>query len=333
MVRSGSGQCHGPELCSFPKFNMKLINTIRRVATALAGLTLAAAAVAADDNEVVLVRFANTEKITAQDLSDYLDRRVDLRSARRNAWGVQTILREMAMTRALGLEGDAMDVPQLAERKSMRFDDIYSNAVFKKLAKTCEPLADAAAARKYFDENPGAFRVPPMARLSRVMLPTTEKVDGVPAADWLMQQAQAIASGKQKMEDAAKRAETVHKFDAQGDIGWVTLTDDVQILRALASAKQGDMVGPVREGDFVYLFTIEAKRESRPLTWDEAAMSVPTRALNLCRQEASDDVREQMFKKYGVQLDESAIKELFSEKSLKESAENQKKLMESLPKQ
>ena len=103
----------------------------------------------------------------------------------------------------------------------------------------------------------------------------------------------------------------------------MTLTDDVQILRALASAKQGDMVGPVRE----------AKRESRPLTWDEAAMSVPTRALNLCRQEASDDVREQMFKKYGVQLDESAIKELFSEKSLKESAENQKKLMESLPKQ
>jgi len=62
-------------------------------------------------------------------------------------------------------------------------------------------------------------------------------------------------------------------------------------------------------------------------------MSVPTRALNLCRQEVSDEVREQMFKKYGVQLDQAAIKELFSEESLKKSAETQKKLMENLPKQ
>jgi len=132
---------------------------------------------------------------------------------------------------------------------------------------------------------------------------------------WLFQQAQAIASGAAKLEDVADKAATVHKLDPQGDLGWVTLTDDAKILRALADGKQGDLVGPVREGDFGYLFFIAAKRESRQLAWDEVATSVPTRAVTLCRQEANEKLRDTLFKKYSVEIDPKAIEQLFSEEA------------------
>lgn len=304
---------------------MKLIQKIGRFAMILMGLASAAAATAAVDNQAVLVHLGKAETITAQDLSDYLDRRIDLRPARRNVWGVQTILREMALTRTLGLEGDAMRVPRIAEHAKERFDDIYSHAIYQKLIPACEPPADAAAARKFFDDHPQAFRVPPMARLSRVMLPTSATVEGEPAMAWLMKQAQAIASGTRKLDDVVAQAAVVHQLDAQGDIGWVTLTDDEKILRALASAKQGELVGPVREGDFGYLFYVAAKRESRQLTWDEVAVSVPTRAVNLCRQEANEKLLDTMFKKYSVEFDQKAIDNLFSDEALKSPQSEVKK--------
>jgi hypothetical protein len=294
---------------------MRLNHEFRKFMLLVGGLVAAAAASAAVDNQAVLARIGAAETITAQDLSDYLDRRMDLRPARRNAYGVETILREMALTRTLGFEGDAMGVPRRADADGMRFDDVYAHAMYKKLAQACEPPADAAAARKYFEDHPQAFRVPPMARLSRIMLPATSTVDGEPALGWLFQQAQAIASGAAKLEDVADKAASVHKLDPQGDLGWVTLTDDAKILRALADAKQGELVGPVREGDFGYLFYIAAKRESRQLAWDEVATSVPKRAVTLCRQEANEKLRDTLFKKYSVEIDPKAIEQLFSEEA------------------
>lgn len=294
---------------------MKMFRKLASLSMFLMGLTAAVASVAAVDSQTVLVRLGDAETITSEDLSVYLDRRIDLRPARRNAWGVNTILREMALTRALVLEGDAMGVPRVADSGTERFDDVYSLAIYKKLAPMCKPPVDAVAARKFFDQHPQAFRVPPMVRLSRVMLPASALVDGEPAMDWLQTQAQEIASGTKKLEDVVDKAANVHKLDAQGDLGWVMLTDDVQILRALASATQGELVGPVREGDFDYLFYVAAKRESRQAGWDEVAASVPTRAVNWCREEGNEKLRESMFKKYRVDFDQKAIDQLFSDEA------------------
>jgi hypothetical protein len=279
---------------------------------AVAGIALCVSAVSAVAAEP-LVRFANGETITTADLSVYLDRRVDLRSSSRNVWGVQTTLREMATVRALGLEGRALEVPIGEGQQAERFDDVYAQAVYTKIAPVCTAPADEAASRAFFDKHPQAFRVPPVARLSRVILPASSSVEGLGAQEWLMKQAEAAASGVKTFEDIATQAESVYRLDPQGDLGWVTLfEEDSSVLRVLATAKQGEMVGPLREGDFSYLFKLNEKREARQLTWKEAAVSASTRAVGYCRQEASKKVREDLFKKYGVELDNAAIRGLFA---------------------
>ncbi len=285
---------------------------------------LAADAPAIEENPV-LARMAGGETITESDLTAYLLRRIDLRHTIRNVWGIQTALREMAMTRSLVLEGGGLGVEHVVgkDKAADRFDDAYAHAVFKKIAPVCEPPADAVAARKFFDETPQAFRVPPMARLSRIMLPAGASVEGEFAAGWLLQQTQAIGSGARKFEAAAEAASGVYKLDPQGDLGWVTLTDDVPILRALADAKAGDMVGPVPEGEFIYLFHIASKREARQLTWDEAATSVPGRAVRYCREQANAQIEEKMFKKYDVQIDVAKIRMLFNTSRKKPQAVTQ----------
>ena len=75
--------------------------------------------------EQVLVSFASGEKITAEDVAVYLNRRVDLKGMARSAYGVESILEEMAFSRALTLEGQAIGLEPPQGRKIERFDDVY----------------------------------------------------------------------------------------------------------------------------------------------------------------------------------------------------------------
>ena len=305
------------------KFSWKSFATLAAALVVVVPV-LAADAPAFEENPV-LARMAGGETIAESDLTAYLQKRIDLRHTLRNVWGIQTALREMAMTRSLVLEGGPLGVERVVgkDKATDRFDDAYAHAVFKKIAPVCEPPADGVAARKFFDETPQAFRVPPMARLSRIMLPAGASVEGELATGWLLQQTQAIGSGARKFDAAAEIASGVYKLDPQGDLGWVTLTNDVPILRALADAKAGDMVGPVPEGEFIYLFHIASKRDARQLTWDEAVTSVPGRAVRYCREQANAQIEEKMFKKYDVQIDVAKIRMLFNTSRKKPQAVTQ----------
>lgn len=300
--------------------NMIWAKQTKYLRAALAGLAFVAGVsmASAAEGTATLATLANGEKITEEDLLEQLARRVDLRGSARNSWGVENVLREMAMTRALMHEGEKMGEPRQEDRKHLRFDDAYALAILKKMSPACDAPADVVAARKYYDEHPEAFQVPSMARLSRVMLPKDVTLEGEPAGGWLLMQAQAIASGAKKLDEVARQAEAVHKVDLQGDLGWVTLVEEIPILRALAGAQQGELVGPVPEGDFIYLFHVAAKREGRTLAWEEVAASASKRAVIYCREQSNKQLQEQMFKKYGVVINQPAIRELFKNKKTKQ---------------
>lgn len=285
---------------------------IRGLTIGLAVFLTAAGAFAQTNDK--LGTFLNGETITKGDFSAYVERRIDLKGAVRNARSAESVLNEMALTRALSMEGESNGVPKPARNSDSRFDDIYAKKIYQTLLPTCKRPADAVAARKYFDEHPDAFRVPTTARLNRIMLPQTSIVEGVPASDWMVQRAQSIRAGTETFESAALRAEKLYGLEVQGDLGWVTLTDNLPVMRMIASSRQGEMLGPLQEGDFLYLFQIIQKREGRQLSWDEAAAEAPQQAENYCREKANEQIKSAMLKKYGFKLDESAIKAMFDEK-------------------
>lgn len=283
-------------------------------------LALAACALAcntwAEETVKPLARLVGGEVVSQKDLFDYLNRRLDLRPSARNAWGVEKVVEEMAMTRVLTLEGERQGLPRdkPTEGATPRFDDIYGLAVYRKLAPACEQPANEQEARKYFDAHPLAFQLPPQARVARVILPASVQIDGKQAMGWLQSQAMEIAQGQRKFADAVKLAEAAYTGDAQGDIGWLSLEGDNTIMRALLTVKAGELLGPVQDGDFVYLFAVAQRREGRGLTWDEAKSFAATRAVAWCRQEASEKMRADLFQRYGVNIDREAIRALFAKK-------------------
>lgn len=260
-----------------------------------------------------LARFANGESVSEQDLSEYLSKRVDLRQLARSTLGVENVVQEMALTRVLVLEGERLKMPRkVAEGASMRFDDVYGLAVYKSQAPACEAPVNELDARRYFDANPAAFVLPAQARIERIILPAATEIGGGSAMAWLQDQARAVIQGKRKFGLVALRAKGEYSLDPQGDLGWITLDADHTLMRALQTVKAGELLGPVQDGDFVYLFSVVQRRESRQLTWEEAKSFASNRAVAFCRQEAQTRIRADLFKRYGVEIDRSAIRELMA---------------------
>lgn len=290
---------------------MSLIRKIFPGVVLLAAAAVLNVALAEDGKSVALATFSNGEVITEKDLTGYLARRVDLKAAAGNVSGVMAIVQEMVLTRALNLEGAALGVEQRVDRGDNRFDDIYALTISKKISPACDAPKDATAARDFYDKTPKAFTVPTSIRLSRVILPVVAVVDGESAENWLLAQARSISEGRQKFEGSASKADQIYRLDAQGDVGWVALNADNVTLRALGSANEGDLVGPIKDGDYVYLFQVVSKRPGQIMPWKEVAVGAAQRAVNYCREQGRIDVQQRMLHKYGVKIDENAMRGLF----------------------
>ena len=261
-----------------------------------------------------LARLANGEVVSQQDLVDYLGRRMDLRQIARNAWGVEGVVQEMAMTRVLVLEGERQGLPRKTEEGTtpQRFDDIYGLAVYKKQAPACEAPVNEQEARQYYEANPQAFVLPAQARVERIILPATTQMGGGSAMAWLQDQARAVIQGQRKFHMVALRAQSEYSLEPQGDLGWLTLDGDHTLMRALKTVKAGELLGPVQDGDYVYLFSVVQRREARQLSWEESKSFAATRAASHCREEAQTKTRLNLFQRYGVEIDRAAIRELMT---------------------
>lgn len=257
-----------------------------------------------------LAHFADGSTITADELRSYVAKRPDLSSAMSNRWAAGAALREMAATAALVREGKKNGVKSPKRGEPSRFDDIYAHRVYRDMAPVCEQPSDEAAAKKYFDAHPDAFLVPPSVRVSRIMLPVDAEVDGQEARDWMLTQAKSIAADRSALEPAVDEADKVYRGDPQGELGWVVLDGEHPILVALGEAAADELVGPVEDDGFVYLYYIQAKREARQLTWEQAANSAAVRALQHCRERAQKDIRARLFAEYGVEFDDAAVSDM-----------------------
>ena len=129
---------------------------------------------------------------------------------------------------------------------------------------------------------------------------------------WLQDQARSVIQGQRKFHMVALRAQGEYSLEPQGDLGWLTLDGDHTLMRALQTVKAGELLGPVQDGDYVYLFSVVQRREARQLSWEESKSFAATRAASHCREEAQTKTRLNLFQRYGVEIDRAAIRELMT---------------------
>lgn len=264
--------------------------------------------------EQALVSFGNGEKITTEDVAVYLSRRVDLKGMARSANGVESILEEMVLSRALTLEGQALGLEPPQGKKIERFDDVYSLSVYQKIVEKCVAPQNDEERKNFYYTNPDVFRIPASVRLERIMLPSGEIIDGKLTGEILTDWSKTIVAGDGKFEDFAMQAEKYYALDVQGDLGWVNLSDDVPVMRILDNARQGQVVGPVVDGDYVYLFLVVKKNEARQLDFDDAKSDFKVRAEGFCRKQEKQKLRQKLFLKYSIVINSLAIKEIYSQR-------------------
>lgn len=271
-----------------------------------------AAVIQADHSDPVLIRIGQQEVIRVSDVRTYAQRRADLRALLNTPTGLRTLVQEIAMTRVLVLEGERRQEPRATHTVpdiDPRFDDIYALAVYRKIAGECKAPADESEARRYYDTHPQAFLLPAQARIERVILPKEAILDKFPAQQWLGLQARAIMMSGARFEALVKRAENAAPELQQGDLGWVRLEGAEQqpLLGAVQSAGKGGLVGPLVEGDYVYLLRVADWRDAQLLPWDSIKHQVPRRAVEYCRETQRQTVKHELFDRFAVVIDNQAI--------------------------
>lgn len=269
--------------------------------------------VSANDEAIVLASLGNGESITKSDLQKYVSRRIDLGGTFKNTFSVESALDAMLLSRVLVLEGESLSMPRL--RKDVfdeKYDDSYSFSVFRKLSVACLPLQNKEEERNYFENNPNVFVVPQSARLSRFMLPAEESVGGVTASNRMASWLNDWKNKKLSLEQMAEQASELYNTETQGDIGWVQLFDEIEIMKPVKNAKNGEMIGPVVEGGFVYLFYVKDKRPEKRLQWAEVEGHVSQMAVSFCARKNAADIKNMLFKKYHAVIHKNNIKKIFA---------------------
>ncbi|MCS6810602.1 MAG: peptidylprolyl isomerase [Tepidimonas sp.] len=275
--------------------------------------TITPPALSQDGENLVMIRLAGGEEIRVSDIRKYAQRRTDLKALLNTPTGWSSLVEEIAMTRALVLEGERRQEKRSGDidpNIDPRFDDIYALAVYRKIAGECKAPVGDAEARQYYDANPQAFKIPAQARIERVILPKALMLDKFPAEQWLGLQARAVAMSSARFEALIQRATEAAPDLRQGDLGWISLegAEAQPVLGAIQNAGKGGLVGPLGEGDYVYLLHVKDWRDAQLLPWEFVKHQVPTRAVQYCRETQRERVKTELFKRYEVQIDGKALR-------------------------
>ncbi len=238
------------------------------------------------------------EKIGIKDFWEYVGKRIDLKGQVTNVYAVEKIIDEMMLTRSLELEGERLGINSPGnENKDERFNDLKGDAIYKKIVTPCVRLKKEDE-REYYNNNKENFRSPEMIRLYRVMLPVAGVYGGEPAKKLIETWAEDIKNGKEDILGIASKAAKIHVQNPQGDLGWLSIDGDDEVVNYLKSTKTNEIAGPYESNGYVYLFLIADRRNSEVLEYALVAPEVGRKAFALCSGKQRGDLKSKLYNFY-----------------------------------
>lgn len=213
--------------------------------------------------------------------------------------GPKRILEDMIRTRLLIMEGERLGMPRPGAESGG--DTAYAIAVRLRLAPRCAP-PDETAARTYFNAHPEQFSTPLFLRLNRFGLKYTpenrEKINA-------RLQSLAAQLSKGEVTFAAIAADSDDEFDRfrKGDLGYVAQDDASNpIMAELAKAGTGQVIGPLEQGEMLYLYQITGRREPLPESYENIKAVVAEKQQTDCYRQRVETMFDTLKQRWPVKI-------------------------------
>ena len=149
-----------------------------------------------------------------------------------------------------------------------------------------------AQCRDYYEKNKDRFRKGAQANARHILVDDEEKAKEILAM---------IEAGDKSFEDAAKEFSTCPSSQKGGDLGTFGPGQMVaEFDQAVFSAKEGDLLGPVKTQFGFHLIRVEKLTEAGQAPFEEVAAQIMQQLANEMQNEKYMQLRSEMIEKYGL---------------------------------
>lgn len=241
---------------------------------------VAGVAVAADNP--ILATVAG-QPITQQDLLQYALPSPRLQVFLHIPGGPERLLDNLIMERLLVREGKRLGIAR-PKGKLATDDFAYAVKVRDQLVKPCVVPKDKAL-HAFYRQHPALFSTPLFIRTRRIGLPFTQ-TDEQQVEQRLQKLRQQLRQNKLDFTTAVhESSQDPLTKDRDGDVGFADIDAFPQALAAkLRQAKPGAFIGPVAQGNMLFLYQVTDRHEPILGAYDTA--EVRKTYLQHCRQQA-----------------------------------------------
>jgi hypothetical protein len=228
--------------------------------------------------------------ITKQDLLNYGRESPYLLPYLSIPGGPMKILNDMINERLLILEGERLGIA-----KGETSSPAYAYQVRSHLAPAC-PIPDEGTAKSYYEEHPEKFSTPIFLRLYRFGLPFTAENESA-VFNQLSELGNSVRRGETTLADAVANGKNESMVVRQGDLGFLPYDDtDNPIMKELTRAPINQIVGPLKQKDWFFLYQVTDRREPILASYerikDEAAKVEREECSRLKFKELLDELKQ-----------------------------------------
>lgn len=266
---------------------------------------------AAEQDDPVFAEIAG-ESFRISDLRTFIQKRPAVSAQALTAEGIREAVAEFVDSKVFRHEGVRLGISS-DPGIPVDNDGYYFKVQFATIEKCPTPSDDEA--RRFFDANPARFATPAFVRVARVALRESDSIDGEPATLAIAAMLAKVRSGEMSFSDVVARAGEAAKAEGaaleMGDLGFIQLRREEiaanDMLRKLAEAKSGELIGPVTQDGHVFAFEVLDRREPVLFTWDGARNDAKRQLVRECQRKNLQAKRAELYARYQVTMHEAVV--------------------------
>ena len=256
------------------------------------------------------------DTLRLSDLRTFVGQRPHYRANLATRAGLNDLVYEMLDARLFRMEGERLEMTPPPGVKP-EDDGYYFTVQFATIERCVAPDEDALKA--FYDANTFQFSTPAFVRVSRVIVPATASIDGVPAEAFLRDAAASAGAEAGRFDELVGKVSAAlpqaSSFEMrQGDLGFQQVPPAEHLgdafERQLLKARVGDVIGPLASGNAFVLVKVTERREPITTPWPQARDDASKAMLRACADEMRWKKRRELFERYKVVVHEDVIRAL-----------------------